>query len=104
MSLPGLQVSCCEVRAVDMVIFSPDYELRLSVCVCVCVCESCSPVLCNPMDCSPPGSPIHEILQARTLEWVAMPFSRDLTSSGMEASLLHCRQILYHLSHQGSPN
>ena len=32
--------------------------------------------LCNPMDCSPPGSSIHGILQARVLEWVAIPFSR----------------------------
>ena len=34
------------------------------------------PALCNPMDCSPPGSSVHGILQARTLEWVAMPSSR----------------------------
>ena len=32
--------------------------------------------LCDPMDCSPPGSSIHGILQARTLEWVAISFSR----------------------------
>ena len=32
--------------------------------------------LFNPMDCSPPGSSVHEILQARILEWVAIPFSR----------------------------
>ena len=32
--------------------------------------------LCNPMDCSPPGSFVHEISQARILEWVAIPFSR----------------------------
>ena len=38
------------------------------------------------------------ILQARILEWVAMPSSR-----GLNPGLLHCRQILYHLSHQGSP-
>ena len=31
---------------------------------------------CNPMDCSPPGSSVHEILQARILEWVAVSFSR----------------------------
>ena len=36
-----------------------------------------SPVnICDPVDCSPPGSSVHGILQARTLEWVAMPFSR----------------------------
>ena len=32
---------------------------------------------CDPLDCSPPGSSVHGILQARTLEWVAMPSSRD---------------------------
>ena len=32
--------------------------------------------LCNPMDCSPPGSSVHGILQARIREWVAMPCSR----------------------------
>ena len=38
--------------------------------------ESLSRVrLLRPMDCSPPGSSVHEILQARILEWVAIPFS-----------------------------
>ena len=32
--------------------------------------------LCDPTDCSPPGSSVHGILQERILEWVAMPFSR----------------------------
>ena len=31
---------------------------------------------CDPMDCSPPGSPVHGVFQARTLEWVAISFSR----------------------------
>ena len=35
------------------------------------------PVLCDPMDCSPPGLSIHAILQARILEWVAVSSSRD---------------------------
>ena len=34
------------------------------------------PTLCNPTDCSPPGFSVHRILQARILEWVAIPFSR----------------------------
>ena len=34
------------------------------------------PTLCDPKDCSPPGSSVHEILQARILEWVAIPFPR----------------------------
>ena len=59
-----------------------------------------------PMDCSPPGSSVHGILQA-TLKWVALPSSRGSSqprnwthTSGM---LLHCWQVLYPLSHLGSP-
>ena len=43
--------------------------------VCVFVTQS-YPTLCNPMDCSPPGSSIHRTLQARKLEWIAILFSR----------------------------
>ena len=37
------------------------------------------PTLCNPLDCSPPGSSVHRILQARILEQVAIPFSKGST-------------------------
>ena len=50
------------------------------------------------MDCSPLGYSIHGILQAKTLEWFDIPFSQRLNPG-----LLHCRHILYHLSHQGMP-
>ena len=44
--------------------------------VCACsVAQSCS-TLCDPMDCSLPGSTVHGVLQARILKWVAIPFSR----------------------------
>jgi len=36
------------------------------------------------MDCIPPGAPVHGILQARILEWVAIPFSRDFPNPGIE--------------------
>ena len=39
------------------------------------ISQSC-PTLCDPMDCNPPGSSVHGILQARILEWVVIPFSR----------------------------
>ena len=42
------------------------------------------PTLCDPMDCSPPGSYVLRILQARILEWVAIPFSWDLPDPGIE--------------------
>ena len=43
--------------------------------VCALVTQS-YPTLCNPKDFNPPSSSVHEILQARILEWVAVPFSR----------------------------
>ena len=49
--------------------------------------------------CSPPGSSVHGNLQARMLEWVAIPFSRESSQPG-NLGLPHCRQILYHLNHQ----
>ena len=60
------------------------------------------PTLCDPMDCGPPGSSVHGIHQARILEWVAISFSRVFPTQGLNLGLLHCRQILYYLSHQGS--
>ena len=44
-------------------------------CVCVLVTQSCC-ILCNPVYYSLPGFSVHRILQARILEWVAIPFSR----------------------------
>ena len=46
---------------------------------------------------------VHRLLQARILEWVAFPFSRRSSQSRDQPGLLHSRQILYQLSHQGSP-
>ena len=45
--------------------------------------QSC-PTLCNPTDCSPPGSSVHGILQARILEWVPCPSPGDLPDPGIE--------------------
>ena len=42
------------------------------------------PTPCNPMDCSPPGSSVHGIFQARILEWVAISFSRGAPDPGVE--------------------
>ena len=44
--------------------------------------------LCDSMNCSPPGSSVHGILQARLLEWVAISFSRDLPNPGIEPTSL----------------
>ena len=54
---------------------SQGFRINMHTLSCCMRAQSC-PTLCNPMDCSPPGSSVHGILQARTLEWVAMPSSR----------------------------
>ena len=66
------------------------------------VAQSC-PTLCDPMDYSLPGSSVHEILQARILGWVAMPLQGLFPIEESNPGLLHCRWILYCLSHQGNP-
>ena len=73
----------------------------------------------DPMGCTLPGSSAHGIFQARVLEWGAIAFSDGLYSpwnssghcllqgifptQGLNPGLPHDRQILYQLSHQGSP-
>ena len=65
------------------------------------VTQSC-PTLCDPMDCSLPGSSIHGILQQESWSGLPFPSLGDLPDPGIEPGLLHCRQTLYYLSHQGS--
>ena len=69
-------------KSLTMTVFSfpqPWAEARGSLSIIslvkVLVTQSC-PTLCDPMNCTLPGSSIHEILQTRILEWVAIPFSR----------------------------
>ena len=60
------------MRWLDGIIDSIDMKVK--------VAQSC-PTLCDPVDCSLPGSSVHGILQARILEWVADPFSRESSQS-----------------------
>ena len=67
--------------------------------------QSC-PTLCNPIELASPGSSVHGISRARTLEWVAISFSRR-SSQPRDRTLIFCvscigRWILYHYHHLGS--
>ena len=66
---------------------------------------SCSVVSdsCDSMDCSPLGSSVHRILSARILVGSHSLLQGIFPTQGSNPGLLHCRQIPYHLSHQGSP-
>ena len=75
----------------------------VSHCCCSLVTNSYL-TLCDPMDCSLAGSSVHGILQARIPEWVVIPFFRGSSQPRDQTHIFGIgRQILYHLSHQGSP-
>ena len=65
------------------------------------------PILCGPMDCSPPGSSVHGILQARILEQVVISYSRGSSCPRYQTcvSCIFCigRRDFYHSCHLGSP-
>ena len=70
--------------------------VTVSVCRTVLVAQSCL-ALCVPKDCSLPGFSVHGILQARILEWIAIPF---FPTQRLNPGLLPCKQIIYHLSYR----
>ena len=83
-------------------LFHTELSGKASQIMCVHVCsvtQSCL-ILCDSMDHSPPGSSVPEILQARILEWVAMPHSRESSQPWDQThiSYISCvgRQVLYH--------
>ena len=67
--------------------------------------QSC-PTLCDPIDGSPPGSPVPGILQARTLEWVAIPFSNAWKWKVKGKSLSRARLLAtpWTAAHQAPPS
>ena len=63
----------------SILVFTPKILLLL-ICLCiqapVYMCTQLCPTLCDPMDCSPPGSSVHGIFHASILEWTAISYSR----------------------------
>ena len=83
-------------RPVALLLFLTPEQNLCSCCMRACrVSQSC-PTLCNPMDCSPPGSSVHGISKARMLEWVAMPSSRGSSQPRGRTHISHIgRWVLY---------
>ena len=80
-----------------VILMSANKEEKLVNYPCMCSAAQSSLTLCNPMDCSLPGFSVHEIFQARILEWVAISISRG-SSQPRDRICISCidRQILYH--------
>ena len=67
------------------------------------VTQSCL-TLCNPVDCSPPGSSVRGDSPGKNTGVGCRALLQEIfPTQGSNTGLLHCRRILYHLSHQGSP-
>ena len=63
--------------------YTEEVDRKVPVCVCLVISRHQSWLtLCNPMDCSPPGSSVHGIFQARIVEWVTMPSCRVPSQPG----------------------
>ena len=95
-------LSVTQFQSGGLVGFLPHTKELPVVCVCAKLLQSCL-TLYDPMDCSPPGSSARGIFQATILEWVAIPSPGIFPTQGSNPGLPHCRQILYRLSHKGSP-
>ena len=78
--------------------------LPVSALLLLCLVVQSCPTLCDTMDCSPPGSSVHGDSPGKNTGVGCHDLLQGIfLTQGLNASLPHCRQILYHLSHQGSP-
>ena len=78
--------------------------LFVTLYVYMCLITQLCPTLCNPMDCSLPGSSVlGDSLSTNTGVGCLSLLQGIFPTQGLNPGLLHWRQILYHLSHQGSP-
>ena len=81
--------------------FSFTYIIHICESYYVLGAQSC-PILYNLLNYSPPGSSLHGILQPRILKGNHSLLQGIVPTQGLNPGLLHCRQILYSLSHQGN--
>ena len=71
----------------------------------LCLVIQSRPTFCDPLDCSPPGFSVHGNSPGKNTKVGCHAFFQGIfPTGGSNSSLLHCRQIPYHLSHQGSPD
>ena len=99
---------CCRrLTIIGLILFcavAHPWPSKLLCCAVLClVTQSCLP-LCNPMDSSLPGFSVHgEFSRQEYWSGLPCPPPGDLPSLGLNSGLPHCRQILYRLNYQGSP-
>ena len=78
--------------------------LWAQICAVLCLVAQSYPTLCNPIDSSPPGSSVRGDSPGKNTGVGCHALLQGIfPTQGWNPGLQHCRQILYHLSHQGSP-
>ena len=82
----------------------PAHVHALLYCMPACLAAQLCPTLCDLMDCNPPGSSVHGILQAKNTGVGCHFLLRIFLTQGSNWVSCIGRRILYHLSHQGSPS
>ena len=104
--LKGTATSAQVERTLDFCPLPTCFSSNCSACMHAQLLQS-YPTFCNPMDCSPPGSSVRGILQARILEWIAIPSSRGSSRprNWTQVSCIPCigKWVLHPLSPLGSP-
>ena len=101
---PMLKTFRLRVRVIYYFKNTKNFQIH-HVCLCVlCFVAQPCPTLCNPMDCSLPGSSVHTDSRGKNTGVCCHALLQGIfPTQGSSPGLLHYRQILYHLSHQGSP-
>ena len=102
---------CCALHLFSFKMYSFLFKLKnyifKNVCVCVYVClvTQLCPTLCDPVDCSPPGSSVHGDSPGKNTGGGSLSLLQGIfPTQGSNPGLPHGRRILYQLSHKGSPN
>ena len=92
------------IKDAILLVASRDCIVWYLILECRCECSCHVQLFCDPMDCSPPGSSVYGISQARILEWIAISFSR-VSSWPRDQTHIPCidRWILYHWDTRKAP-
>ena len=98
---PSLVPRLCQVNAY---IHKHATNYRQRLCALLCLVTQLCLTLCDPMDCSPPGSSVHGDSPGKNTGVGCHALLQGIVpTQGSNPGLPHCRWILYWLSHQGSP-
>ena len=100
---PGIEPAPSALKGGLLTLEHQGKSLLCILIACVCLVAPC-PALCDPMDCSPPGSSVHGDSPGKNAGVDCHALLPGIfPTQGSNPDLPHCRRLLYYLSYQGSP-